>query len=178
MYKSCDVYGNARFQSEKDGYKRTLGHFVLTLDSSFDISQIDGSYLVNFYFNAPGRREYTNPVAKDLIYHYLALNKKYHWHPELDIIAKNTFPFWNDIQNIGHLVIPMLDGSKDPHRYRLLKAKTTMKSGNQVLSLVDFDTDNRFIQDLLIEYHLSQHEFIPRVYQLDFFNRFAESLDY
>ena len=178
MYQTCEAYGDARFQSQRDGYKRTLGQFVLRLDSGFDISQIDGSYLVDFYFNAPGRREYTNPVAKDLIYHYLTLNKKYHWHPELDIIADNTFPFWNDIQNMRHLVIPMLDGSKDPHRCRLLKAKTIMKSGNQVLCLVDFDTDNCFIQDLLIEYHLSQHEFIPRVYQLDFFNRFAESLDY
>ena len=178
MYQSCEAYGDVRFQSQRDGYKRTLGQFVLGLDSGFDISQIDGSYLVDFYFNAPGRREYTNPVAKDLIYHYLTLNKKYHWHPELDIIAENTFPFWNDIQNMGHLVIPLLDGSKDPRKCRLLKARTIGRSGNLVLTLLDFDTDNRFIQDLLIEYHHSQHDVIPRVYQLDFFNRFAESLDY
>lgn len=178
MYQSCDTYGDARFQSQRDGYKRVLGLFVLGLDKDFDVKDINGKYLVNFYENSPGRREYINPVSKDLIYHFLVLNNKYGWHPELDIVAENTFPFWTDIQNLKHLVIPLLDGSKDPRKCRLLKALTIGRSGNPILTLLDFDTDNRFIQDLLIEYHHSQHDVIPRVYQLDFFNRFAESLDY
>lgn len=178
MYHSCDAYGNVRSQSQRDGYKHLLGHFVLSLDNDFDISQINGSYLADFYSNAPESSNYIAPVAKDMIYNFLTLNMKYHWHPELDIVAENMFPFWSDIQNLNHLVIPMLDGRKDPTKCRLLKAKTIMKSGNQVLALVDFDTDNRFIQDLLIEYHLSQHESVPRVYYQDFLSRFAESLDY
>ena len=55
MYQSCEAYGDARFQSQRDGYKRTLGQFVLRLDSGFDISPIGGSYRVDFYCNAPGR---------------------------------------------------------------------------------------------------------------------------
>ncbi|MCI6093460.1 site-specific integrase [bacterium] len=178
MYDACDTYCSTRQQSQIDGYKRILGLFVLGLDKDFDVKDINGKYLVNFYENSPGRREYINPVSKDLIYHFLVLNNKYGWHPELDIVAENTFPFWADIQNLQHLVIPLLDGSKDPRKCRLLKTRTIGRSGNLVLTLLDFDTDNRFIQDLLIEYHHSQHDVIPRVYQLDFFNRFAESLDY
>lgn len=178
MYDACDTYCSTRQQSQIDGYKRILGLFVLGLDKDFDVKDINGKYLVNFYENSPGRREYINPVSKDLTYHFLVLNNKYGWHPELDIVAENTFPFWADIQNLQHLVIPLLDGSKDPRKCRLLKARTIGRSGNLVLTLLDFDTDNRFIQDLLIEYHHSQHDVIPRVYQLDFFNRFAESLDY
>lgn len=178
MYQSCDTYGDARFQSQRDGYKRVLGLFVLGLDKDFDVKDINGKYLVNFYENSPGRREYINPVSKDLIYHFLVLNNKYGWHQELDIVAENTFPFWADIQNLQHLVIPLLDGSKDPRKCRLLKAESVNKGHNLVLSLIEFDTDNRFIQDLLIEYHHSQHTVQPRVYQLDFFRRFAESLDY
>ena len=178
LYHGCDIYCESRSPSQINGYKHVLGQFVLGLDKAFNVYGIDGAFLVNFYTNTPGRREYVIPVAKDLIYHYLTLNKKYRWHPELDAVAKNTFPFWNDIQNLQHLVIPLLDGRKDPLKCRLLKARTIGKSGNLVLTLIDFDTDNRFIQDLLIEYHHFQHDVIPRVYQLDFFSRFAESLDY
>ena len=166
MYQSCDTYGDARFQSQRDGYKRVLGLFVLGLDKDFDVKDIDGKYLVNFYENSPGRREYITPVSKDLIYHFLVLNNKYGWHPELDIIAENTFPFWADIQNLQHLVISLLDGSKDPRKCRLIKAESINKGHNLMLSLIEFDTDNRFIQDLLIEYHHSQHTAQPRVYQL------------
>ena len=178
MYKSCEAYGKERLQSQRNGYKRVLGNFVLNLDDDFNVSSIDGAFLTDFYANTSGRREYTNPVSKDLIYHFLVLNKKYHWHPELDIVADNTFPFWYDIQNLQYLVIPLLDGSKDPRKCRLLKARTIRRRGNLVLTLLDFDTDNRFIQDLLIEYHHSQHDVIPRVYQVDFISRFAESLNY
>lgn len=178
MYQSCETYGNTHFQSQRDGYKRVLGRFVFNLDSNFNVNSIDGTYLANVYNSIPEKREYAIPFVKDLIYHYLTLNKKYRWHPDLDVVAENTFPFWGDIQNIGHLVIPMLDGTKDPNKCRLIKAKTITKSGNLVLCSVNFDTDNRFIQDLLIEYHHSQHTVQPRFYQLDFFRRFAESLDY
>lgn len=178
MYKSCEAYGNERFQSQRDGYKRILGNFVLNLDANFNVSSIDGAFLTDFYANTPSRREYVNPVSKDLIYHFLVLNKKYHWHPELDIVADNTLPFWNDIQNLQHLLIPLLDGSRDPRKCRLLKARTIGRSGNLVLTLLNFDTNNRFIQDLLIEYHHTQHNVIPRVYQADFISHFAESLNY
>jgi integrase len=178
MYDACGAYCSTRQQSQVDGYKRILGLFVLGLNKDFDVKDINGEYLVNFYENSPGRRECINPVSKDLIYNFLTLNKKYGWHPELDIVAENTFPFWSDIKNLQYLIIPLLDGRKDPRKCRLLKAESVNKGHNLVLSLIEFDTDNRFIQDLLIEYHHSQHTVQPRVYQLDFFRRFAESLDY
>ena len=103
---------------------------MLGLDKDFDVKDIDGKYLVNFYENSPGRREYITPVSKDLIYHFLVLNNKYGWHPELDIIAENTFPFWADIQNLQHLVISLLDGSKDPRKCRLIKAESINKGHN------------------------------------------------
>ena len=178
MYKSCDEYGATHHQSQINGYKHTLGSYVLGLEKGFDVRSIDGKYLVDLYTCLSGRREYRNPMIKDFIYNFLDLNRTYHWHPELEIVATNLFPFWDDIQNIQLLVFPMLDGSKNPRKCRLLKAESINKGHNLVLSLIEFDTDNRFIQDLLIEYHHSQHTVQPRVYQLDFFRRFAESLDY
>ena len=59
-----------------------------------------------------------------------------------------------------------------------MKAADRSKNRNLNITLVEFDTDNRFIQDLLIEYYLSQHECVPRIQQMEFFKRFAESLDY
>ncbi|MDD6589032.1 MAG: site-specific integrase [Anaerobutyricum hallii] len=178
MYNACNSYCSTRQLSQINGYKHVLGLFVLGLNKDFNIKDINGKYLANFYRTAPGRPEYVSPVSKDLIYHYLVLNKKYKWHPELNIVTEITFPFWNDIQNIQHLVIPFLDGSKNPYKCRLLKAHTIESSGNLVLKLLEFDTANRFIQDLLLEFYYSQHNFIPRIYQSIFFNRFAESLDY
>ena len=178
MYDACNTYCSTRHQSQIDGYKRILGLFVLGLKNDFDVKDINGKYLVDFYKNSPGRREYINPVSKDLIYHFLILNKKYGCHPELDIVAENTLPFWSDIINLQYLVIPLLDGTKDPAKCRLLKARSLGRNANKILTLLEFDTDNRFIQDLLIEYHQSQHDVIPRVHHVDFFNRFAESLNY
>lgn len=178
MYQSCSAYGKVRFTSQRTGYEHVLGRFVLALDRDFDVSQINGSYLADFFFNTPGRREYVTPVAKDMIYNYLTMNKKYHWDLDLDIVAENTFPFWDDIRSLDLLVIPMLDGRKDPTRCRLLKTVTNTKDRNQIITLMNFDTDNRFIQDLLVEFFLFHHESVPTAYQHDFFERFAESLDY
>lgn len=178
LYEACDKYCIPRMESQRNGYKRILGMFVLDLDADFDVKEIDGKYLANFYANSSGRREYVNPVAKDLIYHYLVLNRKYQWHPELDIIVDTAFPYWEDIQNLLYIVIPMLDGSKDPRKCRILQAQSIGKAKNLVLTLLKFDTDNRYIQDLLLEYHHTQHNVIPRVYQVDFMTRFAESLNY
>ena len=178
MYDSCDEYGATHHLSQKDGYKHNLGSYVLSLEKDFDVRSIDGKYLVDLYTSLSGQRLYRNPMIKDFIYNYLNLNGAYHWHPELEIVATNLFPFWDDIQSVKHLVIPMFDGSKDPCKCRLLKAESFNKGHNLMLTLIEFDTDNRFIQDLLIEYHHSQHTVQPRVYQLDFFRRFAESLDF
>ena len=179
MYDACDLYCSTRTQTHADGYKHILGNFVLSLDKGFDVKNIDGKYLADFYTNFPCRRECMSPVSKDLIYNFFTLNIKYGWHPELNIVAENTFQFWSDIQNLSHLIIPLLDGSKNPRKCRLLKARTKRwPNENLILSLLGFDTDDRFIQDLLIEYYHFQHDVIPEWYQLGFFNHFAESLDY
>lgn len=178
LYTACDKYTANRAQALRDGYKRILGLFILSLDKNFDIKTIDGKYLANFYANSPGRRECLSPVFKDLMHQFLLLNLKYHWHPELDVVAEILFPFLDDIQNAKHLIIPLLDGSKNPNKCRLIKSGSLNKGNNPVLTLIEFDTESRFIQDLLIEYHHSVHKVVPRVYQVDFLTRFAESLDY
>lgn len=178
MYNACDFYCSTRSQTLCTSYKRVLGLFVLGLDKDFNIKDINGKYLANFKKILTGRPEYISAVSKDLIYHFLLLNKKYKWHPELNIVAEITFPFWNEIQNLNFLVNPLLDGSKNPYKCRLLKAHSPGPREFLELSLLEFDTDNRFIQDLLLEFYYSQHDVVPRVYQLAFYNRFAESLDY
>lgn len=177
IYNACDEYCKTHSESQKNGYTRVLGEFILSLGSDFDVKTIDGKYLVDFYDHRPGNKLYVTPFTKNLIFQLLSMNKAYQWHEELDAIANAIFPLWNDIQNIQNYVIPFLSGDKDPTKCRLFKANSIM-NGNPVITAIEFDTDNRFIQDLLLDYHQLQHDVQPRVYQLSFYERFAESLDY
>lgn len=88
-----------------------------------------------------------------------------------------VLPYWNEIKNFHQLVIPFLDGKQDANKCRLYKANSII-SGKPIITMLDFDTDNRFIQDLLIEFQLTQHDEQPRAYHIEFFRRFAESLDH
>ena len=104
------------------------------------------------------------------------MNETYRWHPELDAVTRIVFPYWDDIQNVRHLIIPFLDGSRDAAKCRLYRAKS-FNNGNPTVTLFDFDTDNGFIQDLLMEYQETRRGVQPGVYQLDFFRNFSQSLD-
>lgn len=177
MYSACDIYCSTREESQVNGYRRVLALYVLSLKPDFDAKTINGKYLADFYNQTKGRKEYVTPVTKDLIRVCFEFNRKYNWQPELNIVDEIVSPYWGDIKNIHHLVIPLLDGSHDAKKCRLYRTNSIM-SGNPIITMLDFDTDNRFIQDLLIEYQLTQHTVQPRVYHLEFFRRFAESLDF
>lgn len=177
LYKACDKYCEAREESQISGYRRILGIYILSLKQDFDVSTIDGKYLADFYNQTKGRKEYVTPVTRDLIRICFELNKHHMWHPELVIVSDVVSPYWDDIKNIHQLVIPFLDGSHDARQCRLYKANS-ITSGNPIITLLDFDTDDRFVQDLLIEFQLTQHDVQPRAYHIEFFRRFAESLDY
>ena len=177
LYDACDQYCSTREESQINGYRRVLGIYILSLAKDFDIKTIDGKYLAQFYNQTKGRREYVTPVTRDLIRICFDLNKQYAWHPELNIVRDIVLPYWDEIKNIHQLVIPLLDGSHDANKCRLYKANS-ITSGNPIITMLDFDTDNRFIQDLLIEFQLTQHDVQPRVYHIEFFRRFAESLDH
>lgn len=177
LYSACDEYYETHSASQRTGYTRVLGEYILSLNSDFDVKTIDGKYLADFYSKAPEKRIYTTPFTKTLIFQFLSLNKSYHWNKELNVIADSIFPFWDDIQNINNHIIPFLNGNKDPNKCRLLKANS-VGTGNSIITTIYFDTGNKFIQNLLLDYHQSQHKVQPRLYQLIFFERFAESLDY
>ena len=177
LYKACDKYCSSREASQINGYRRILGLYILSLDQDFDVKSIDGHYLANFYNKTKGRREYVTPVTRDMIRLCFEMNKIHEWHPELNIIAEVVSPYWDDIQSIHNLVIPFLDGSYNPKKCQLYKANS-ITTGNPIITMLNFDTENRFIQDLLMEFRAIQHNVQLRVFQIDFFRRFAESLDY
>ena len=177
LYDACDQYCYTREESQINGYRRVLGIYILSLAKDFDVKEIDGKYLAEFYNQAKGRREYVTPVTRDLIRICFDLNKQYAWHPELNIVSDIVLPYWNEIKNLHQLVIPFLDGKQDANKCRLYKANSII-SGKPIITMLDFDTDNSFIQDLLIEFQLTQHDEQPRTYHIEFFRRFAESLDH
>lgn len=175
VYDACDEYCKTHSESQKNGYTRALGQYILSLDKDFDIKKIDGKHLTDFYESISEKKLYITPVTKTLIYQYLILNNSYHWNEHLRSIGDEILPFLTDVKNISNVIIHLLRGDKDIHKCRLLKTNST-NSGNPIITAIEFDTDNKFIQDLLLEYYQSQYDVQPRVYQLDFFRRFAESL--
>ncbi len=177
LYNACDQYCSTREESQINGYRRVLGIYILSLAKDFDVKAIDGKYLAEFYNQTKGRREYVTPVTRDLIRICFDLNKQYAWNPELTIISDIVLPYWDEIKNVHQLVIPLLDGSHDANKCRLYKANSII-NGNPIITMLDFDTDNCFIQDLLIEFQMTQHNVKPRAYHIEFFRRFAESLDH
>ena len=176
LYHDCEEYGKGRSASQRNGYRAVFGKYVLSLKTDFDVRTINGEYLANFYKRTSGRREYVTPVAKALTRRFLLMNETYRWHPELDAVTRIVFPYWDDLQNVRHLIIPFLDGSRDAAKCRLYRAKS-FNNGNPTVTLFDFDTDNGFIQDLLMEYQETRRGVQPGVYQLDFFRNFSQSLD-
>lgn len=177
LYAESSQYAETHSTSQKNGYNRVLGTYVLSLDEDFDIATVDKGYFADFYNSTTKTQSYLTPVAKALISVYCSLNQKYHWNEEMNEIYALISEHFDEIQNIHFSVIPFLTGEKDYRKSKLLKA-TSVTTGKPNIVIIDFDTDNRFIQDLLIEYHEAQHDVQPRIYQLPFFNRFAESLGF
>lgn len=176
LFSACGKYTDSHSESQCNGYKHTFGNYVLSLDNDFDIKACEKRYFADFYGTDSGKKLYITPVAKDLLLVYFQLNNKYRWNTELEFISSGIYPFLDKIQNFRHLILPFLTGEKDIHKSRLITTKS-INNGNEIITIIDFDTDNTFIQDLLIEYQMQQYGMQPRIYQLEFFKRFAESLD-
>lgn len=176
LFSTCDKYIASHSESQCNGYKRVLGNYVLSINTDFDIKTCNKTHFVDFYNTYNSKNSYVIPVIKDLLLVYFQLNDVHHWNKELKDISIGVSPFMHKIKNFYHLILPFLNGEKGIYTSRLFATKSIL-NGNEIITIIDFDTDNTFIQDLLIEYQMQQYGMQPRIYQLEFFERFAESLD-
>lgn len=177
IYKMCEEYSHTHSESQRNGYRRVIGMFTLSLDMAFDMETIDKTFFANLYSDNIETTMYIVPVLKDIVYIYLQMNQKYKWNTELYELSEKILPLYPKVENFKQHVLPFLTGEKDFCKSRLIyiNSITTKKPA---VTCIDFDTDNLFIQDLLIEYQYKQWGEIPRVYNQLFFKHFAESLDY
>ena len=175
LYQECDDFVTAHSESQTNGYRRAVGNYILSLDLDFDVSVIDANYLINYYNTTETIPLYRNPFFKSMLRSFMLMNDKYHWNIQIKELKELVFPILSEAQNLHHLVIPLLTGEKDYKYCRYWKGKHATNN-NEILSLIEFDTDNVFVQDLLLEF-LDEFKVLPRIYSMYFIERFAESLD-
>lgn len=175
LYQESDTYAATHSESQRNGFTHALGKYILSLGLDFDVKSIDGKYLVDYYNQFDGKRLYQATFFKVLMTSVMVLNNKYHWDATIEEIATKVLPNIDKMQNVGFLVVPMLSGEKDYRCCRYWKGQQAGR-GNPILSLITFDTDNIFVQDLLLDF-MDEFQVLPRIYSMYFIERFAESLD-
>ena len=111
LYTECEEYCSSHALSQGNTYRLALGTFVLNLHSDFDVSIIDGKYLVDFHNLYKEKTGYI-PFVKSLIKNLMILNKKHNWNQVIIEISVDILPHIDSIQNIWILVIPLLDGTR------------------------------------------------------------------
>lgn len=174
LYKECNNYATTHSQSQRNGFTNVLGKYILSIGLDFDVKSINAKYLADYYNLFTGNRLYQAPFFKVLLTVFMVMNNKYHWDCTIEGIAKETLPYIEQMQNIGFLVVPMLSSKRDYRCCRFWKGQQAGLS-NPILSLIAFDTDSVFIQDLLLNF-MDEFQVLPRVYSLWFIEKFAESL--
>lgn len=177
LYKDCDEYVLTHSNSLNTNYKRGLGLYILSLSNNFDIKTINKNYLLDVYNYLKSFKTvnfYYNPVIKsifkNIFYHKSIKNE--------DIInLKNIVSdYLDEIQNTDKLIIPIIDSKKSINHFKIIRFLTS--NNKEYPTLIEFDTDNYFIQNLLLEFMEFQFKVFPRCNQIPFFRRFSESLDY
>ena len=175
LYADCDAFVTTRAESQRNGYRRAIGNYILSLSLDFDVKTIDSAYLINYYNTTETIPLYRNPFFKSLIHSFMLMNNKCHWNTQMEELGALFLPILDDAQNLHQLVLPLLSGEKNYKYCRYFRCKPASNK-NEIISLIEFDTDNLFIQDLLLEF-LNEFETLPRIYHMLFIKQFAESLN-
>lgn len=176
LYQKKDLYSRGKEQSQIDIYKKTLGNFVLKLDKAYDISNCNIDDLLDFYdicLQTKSKSSSIVPIYKDIL--YTILEKKYSHDPQVLLLADIVLPYKNEIRFFERLVMTILRSNNSVNYFRLIKCRNH-ENEKSFIHLLRFDTDNQFIQDILVEYLKHEREKYPNSYITPFFRDFGISI--
>lgn len=160
-----------------NGFKNRIGSLILSLPVSLTKNDITPTFLLNIFYELKSLDSKTtiySPKAWKVFFIFI-LENKFFTVDELNMCT-DFIDIFNDVQNVPFLIVPVLESTKTPDYFNFCKYPSTKNNKNEIISLIEFDTNNKFIQNLLISYMKEHFLTFPRVYTLPFFKEFGSSL--
>lgn len=181
IYKQSELFiSNHESESIINGFKNRIGRFLLDiLDCNLTKLDVNKSLVAKWFdklqaYDSKGSN-YSSQAWKYIFKSVLISG--FYEDDDLDFIKSYYLSNYERMQNVFCTVLPILRSTKSAKFFRIVEYPNGSKRMN--FSLIEFDTDNSLIIDLLLESMRENNPYsLPRVYNLNFYKKFGTSIEY